>query len=318
MLPEIPNHALDWSAPTSEGKTSGLRLAASVWGVPNEDAEDGRTVPPHLDQKTSVWIENACVRRPGLPLILDDTKKARSAEIVSRRSMRSRAGGAAGAGCATAARALKSYRTILLTTGEYPITTIGRVAHGGAVARVIERADRHWAGRTGQWAAGEAAQDGPAPAPRARGRAADPLAHGGAQEEALLADHRHYLLHWERLAGDDKIAGRAADYMAALSLGRDRRCGCWACLTVLARSAAWEAVLQHPPGRRGLDGHAGHALLGGRSGTGSRARSAARQQPSQGLLGVWDDAAGWAEPGIYPHELRGFLEGQGFEAPPRC
>ena len=43
--------------------------------------------------------------------------------------------------------------------------------------------------------------------------------------------------------------------------------------------------------------------------------STGRNQPTQGYLGIWEDGTGWAELGIYPHELRGFLEGQGFEAP---
>ena len=319
LLPEIPNHALDWSAPTSEGKTSGLRLAASVWGVPNEDAEDGRTVLHTWTKKTSVWIENACVRRPGLPLILDDTKKARSAEIVQQTLYEVEGGQGGGRGMRDGgARALKSYRTILLTTGEYPITTIGRVAHGGAVARVIELCGSPLGG-----------------ANRDNGRLAKLLKmdllqhHGHAGErlirwltaeprrEALLADYRHYLLHWERLAGDDKIAGRAADYMAALSLGRDlavRVLGLPDCPGALG--LAWEAVLRNTH-RADV---AWTAMQGTLSWVGAQRHrfagsSAARQQPSQGLLGVWDDAAGWAELGIYPHELRGFLEGQGFEAP---
>jgi hypothetical protein len=318
LLEEIPNHAIDWSAPTSEGKTSGLRLAASVWGVPNEDAEDGRTVLHTWTKKTSVWIEHACVRRPGLPLILDDTKKARSADIVQQTLYEVEGGQGGGRGMRDGnARAIKSYRTILLSTGEYPITTIGRVAHGGAVARVIELCGSPLGGSSQK--NGELAKLLKRDLLKNYGHAGERLIRwltAEPRQEEILADYNHYVLHWGRLAGDDKIAGRAADYMAALSIGRDlavRVLGLPDCPGAL--TMAWEAVLRNTH-RADVAWTAMQSTL---SWVGSNrhrfAGTAGPKSGTVGLLGAWDDATGWAELGIYPHELRGFLEGQGFEAP---
>jgi hypothetical protein len=67
VIVRCPNFIMDWAHRTSVGKTTTLRLAASVWGNPNEDAVDA--VLRSWDS-TQVYIERAASIVSGLPLIL--------------------------------------------------------------------------------------------------------------------------------------------------------------------------------------------------------------------------------------------------------
>jgi uncharacterized protein (DUF927 family) len=80
FLPTLPNFILDLCGSTSQGKTTSLRLAASAWGSPDE--RDGGLVRSW--DNTRVWIERTAAFLGHLPLLLDDTKRARRAEDVGK------------------------------------------------------------------------------------------------------------------------------------------------------------------------------------------------------------------------------------------
>jgi len=78
-LLRLPGFIVDFSGETTGGKTTALRLAASVWGKPTDD------FPTTLYSWDSSipWVENTAGFLHSLPLILDDTKRARSSKLIS-------------------------------------------------------------------------------------------------------------------------------------------------------------------------------------------------------------------------------------------
>lgn len=138
------NFIVDWSFSTSTGKTSALRVAASCWGCPDERAP--ASIVGSWDA-TRIWIEQACSVLRGMPLILDDTKRAKDPKIVGQVLYDVAMGRGRGRGAARGGtRRTSTWQTVLLSTGEAPATAFTR--DGGTVARCLviwgppfERAD---------------------------------------------------------------------------------------------------------------------------------------------------------------------------------
>ena len=109
---------VDWSGETSQGKTTALRAAASVWGEP----VDGRMLASW--RATPVQIEAAAALFQHLPLILDDSKNARRADdvasIVYQHSQgRGKGRGKPGVGSqAVGMRRTAEWSSVMLSTGE--------------------------------------------------------------------------------------------------------------------------------------------------------------------------------------------------------
>ena len=68
------NFVLDFAGATSSGKTTTLRVAASCWGKPDERSDESAM---HTWDVTRVFLERASTIISGMPLILDDTKRAK-------------------------------------------------------------------------------------------------------------------------------------------------------------------------------------------------------------------------------------------------
>jgi len=109
---------VDWSGETSQGKTTALRVAASVWGEPT----DGRMLGSW--RSTPVQIEAAAALYQHLPLILDDSKNARRpdevASVIYQHSQgRGKGRGKPGTGSqAVGMRRTAEWSSVLLSTGE--------------------------------------------------------------------------------------------------------------------------------------------------------------------------------------------------------
>lgn len=109
---------IDWSGETSQGKTTALRVAASVWGEP----VDGRLIGSW--RATPVQIEASAALFQHLPLILDDSKNARktsdiAAVIYQHSQGRGKGRGKPGVGSqAVGMRRTAEWRSVLLSTGE--------------------------------------------------------------------------------------------------------------------------------------------------------------------------------------------------------
>lgn len=127
LLPHVSMFAVDICGTTSRGKTTAMRVAASVWGGPKY---------MRTWDATAVGIERIAAPLNGLPLLLDDTKRLKNPEIAASAvygivSNEGRARGHSDEGM----REIAQFRTAILSTGEAPLKDIGQ--HGGLGARCI-------------------------------------------------------------------------------------------------------------------------------------------------------------------------------------
>jgi hypothetical protein len=129
MLPPLlqilgaDNFVWEWSGKSSVGKTTALGLAASVWGQPRLNLEPSIVSSWRV---TDVYIERMLATLGDLPMYLDDTRTASTRmkngidpvqvvyDVVS--------GTTKGRGTISGTEAKRAWRTILMSTGEEPIT----------------------------------------------------------------------------------------------------------------------------------------------------------------------------------------------------
>ena len=127
----LPNFIVDLSGPTSSGKTTALRFAASAWGNPN----DGADCCFGSWDATRTWIERACGYLNNLPVILDETKRAKTPQIVRDVVYDFSQGKGRGRGTVQGLQKTSSWRTVLISTGESGAADSSQDA--GLRARVI-------------------------------------------------------------------------------------------------------------------------------------------------------------------------------------
>jgi hypothetical protein len=146
-----PNFAIDWAYQTSSGKTTALRLAASVWGCPDERSWK---TPIRSWSASPIYLERAAATMSHLPLIVDDTKcarKTRGDSVVPGVIYEIASGKGRGRGSVGGSRGTRHWRTIMLTTGEAKITDMSR--DGGTAARALSLWGPPWGGETLETAA---------------------------------------------------------------------------------------------------------------------------------------------------------------------
>jgi hypothetical protein len=133
MILNAPNFIFSFAGATSQGKTTALRVAASCWGCPDERSP--RAAIGTWDS-TRIWIERAAAVENDLPLILDDTKRARRPEDTAQTIYDVTSGRSRGRGSLEGTRSAQTFRTVMLSSGEAPITSFSNA--GGTRARVLE------------------------------------------------------------------------------------------------------------------------------------------------------------------------------------
>ncbi|WP_417381923.1 DUF927 domain-containing protein [Gimesia sp.] len=127
-----PGFVVSFSGQTSSGKTSTLRIGASCWGNPNE-VESNSIIKSWRSTATSRERLPAILKN--LPLILDDTKLAIRNEDVATTIYSIVAGMGKGRGSVKGLAKQLTWQTILLTSGEQPLTSFTQDA--GTRARVL-------------------------------------------------------------------------------------------------------------------------------------------------------------------------------------
>lgn len=216
------NFTLNFSDETSVGKTTAMRLAASAVGKPSET--NGYLASWASSQ---TWRERTSGVLGSCPLLLDELKRARSIDEAVQFVYDHWQGIGGGRGTPTSVQARCSWRSIMLSTGEGPITSataMSRDRHGGLAGRVIELRGRPM-GPENEHNGNEAKR-----------LQRDVLENYGHMVPAMvtrLLDTRPswpYLMEVYREAveeytawpgvSDRAIGGRLADYLAQISVGR--------------------------------------------------------------------------------------------------
>ena len=128
---KVPGFVVDFSGETSGGKTTALRLAASVWGRP----ADSYPTAMYGWDATKVWIERTAGFLHSLPLILDETKRAKHRNIVRDVIYDFCQGQGRGRGSLDGTRQTESWRRVLISSGESAATKFSQDA--GTRARVL-------------------------------------------------------------------------------------------------------------------------------------------------------------------------------------
>ena len=128
-----PNFAVNFSNPTSTGKTTVLRLAASAWGKATD--EGGDRFMGSWDQ-TRVAMERRAGTLGHLPLILDDTKRAKRPSDIPQLLYDHADGTGKSRGSLDGLRVTAHWNSILISSGESPLTAFSQ--DGGTRARVLE------------------------------------------------------------------------------------------------------------------------------------------------------------------------------------
>ena len=133
MILRAPNFIVDICGRTTTGKTIALRIAGSVWGCPDEMAHESTI---HSWDSTPVWLERTASLHSGIPIILDDTKRARKPAVVADMLYLFANGRGRGRGNLQSLELGGSWRTVLISSGEAPATSFTQ--DGGTRTRVLE------------------------------------------------------------------------------------------------------------------------------------------------------------------------------------
>lgn len=131
FMPTLPNFILDICGETSLGKTTILRLAASLWGSPDE--RGGGLL--HGWDSSRVFVERSAAMLDYLPMFLDDTKRARKPEEVGKTLFDYASGVGRGRGSLLGLQRVSRAHGVLLSTGEAPATSFTN--DGGTRARTL-------------------------------------------------------------------------------------------------------------------------------------------------------------------------------------
>src|SRR5262249_40802453 len=133
MVLRTPNIVVSDSGPSTGGKTVKLRVAGSVWGNPDETTPNA--IVDSWDA-TALWRGRAPGTLKDLPLILDDTMRARRPQDVQQTIYDASQGRGRGRGSPKGLARQSAWQTVLMATGERPLSSFTQAA--GAHARVLE------------------------------------------------------------------------------------------------------------------------------------------------------------------------------------
>ena len=309
----VSNFIVDFANPTSTGKSTILHVAGSVWGNPDERTPCSVV---HTWDATRVWTERVSQVINGLPLIMDDTKKAKNRQVVADliyaiTSGRGRGRGKPGGMAETAA-----WRTVMLSSGEQPATSYTQ--DGGTRMRSLEIRGAPF---------GASSADLGLLIQELNRAVFAHYGHAGPRFMAYVMEHRDEWEDWaeqyrawqEWYARNPPIpeASRLAEYAALVTVTEE--------LVHQALGLPWEATNVVKGFWVELAAEAGNAVGERRaledviSWAHSNERSfyerfgSTSPEPTR-LLGRWPREAGWEWLAFFPKALRDFLTEAGYHA----
>lgn len=313
------NFVIDLAGETSKGKTIAQRIAASCWGCPDERSENSVLLTWDASR---VGIERAAGIQQCLPLILDDTKRAKHRDDVGQAVYDVTSGRGRTRGSRKGMQPTYTWRTIMISSGEAPITSF--TEDGGTRPRVLT----FWGSPFGPACAGLAE--------RVNGInnvVVENYGHAGQMFVQFLLDHEE---HWDdmkrrysqlrdeyvRLAHDNHLAARMADAFAVLALCAE--------LVHLAIDMPWPQENPVDRLRDRLVGEATDADIAveameaviswcvSHQGEFDGRRSDENDEPPQGWAGRWDAGPPssphcWPYLGLLPNKFNDILEERGHD-----
>lgn len=310
----VANFFLSFAGATSSGKTTVMRLAASVFGNPDERR------PGALVRKwdaTPVAMERLAALFCDLCLLLDDTNSVRYPDAVARAIYAYSGGQTRGRGSVEGLRRSSGFHGILLTTGERPFCSFS--SDGGTAARVLEI----WGSPFGGTSPGLAVQ-----LQNLTDIVLANYGHAGPRFIRFLIANRSQWEQWRdcyngalqtlRASAQNSVGSRLAEYAAILMLAAKlaHEAGILPWDGSQAVYALWPEL---SAGQREYDRKhealaqiyswacANQASFYGRSGGGLGSAGL----PTRSWLGRWDAGPSWASIAIFPHALDGQLTSLG-------
>lgn len=308
----IPNLIVDYAYTTSTGKTTALKAAASCWGNPNE--REGGSLLRSWDA-TRVFMERDASLLCNLPVILDETKRAKRPDMVAQAVYDFAGGQGRGRGNIEGTRKTESWRTILLSSGESKVTSFSADA-GGAHARALSL----WGAPFGKQKMKKAAliNEFTKMIEANYGHAGPRLvAHVFKNRDSWpmwKAQVRALAKRYRELAGDNGPAQRQAESFAIIHFAGqflDQMMGSpWELEETMA-SVHKIAARELSDSDRAKD--ALGMVFSWANAHSNRFLGRAEQAPHAGYLGVWPDRDNWRRIAFHPPELDEFLSKRGFE-----
>ena len=212
---DSPNFVVDLCGPTSQGKTITLRLAASCWGCPDEKSPSAAIT---TWDSTRVFIEGACAVQTDLPLVVDDTKRAKNQDQVAQIIYDVASGRGRGRGSPQGLRRSGTFRTVLLMNGEAPATSFTQ--DGGTRARVLTLWGSPFGGTSSETATMVNALD--RSLRRHYGHAGPRLVSYLVQNRSRWSvwrkEYRNIQRAYEERAGDNSVANRMSAHFAVITM----------------------------------------------------------------------------------------------------
>ena len=318
MLPILncPNFIVDLSGRTSRGKTTALRLVASVWGKPDEQAPDGAMASW---DSTSVRIERALSVLQNLPLILDDTKRAKQDGLVAKTLYAAASGQGRGRGSKVGLDRTGHWRTVLFSSGE--ARAVSFTNDEGTRARTITL----WGAPFGELSqeAGKALVDGLTAQIQLSYGHAGPrflewVINNREKSPEWREMYKERVQHFTRLMSGSRVSGRIASYLAAISLTAE--------LAHKALALPWEFADPTEQVASDIAAELDDADMAAKALTVvygwaqasrdtfiSNIKASSSKQPGGGWAGRWDAGDDWQYIAFYPHALRRALADCGFD-----
>jgi hypothetical protein len=311
----VPNFGIDFSNRTSTGKTTVLRIAASVWGNPDE-----RTPNSVIGtwNATPVYLERAGAVQTHIPMFLDDTKQAKAPWVVEQIVYLLAGGKGRGRGTLGGVAKTVVWRTVMFSTGEQPITAFTQA--GGTRTRVLQIAGMPFGTpdeRTGKIVdainQGVVANYGKAGPEFVRY-----LLEHRAEDEGEWRATYDYLREAYAARATGEEGKRLADYAAAIALaGRlayeaeifeGEYCDSFG-------DGLWESIAAEAQGAGGAE-RALREFVGYAQANDFRFVGRATNYPLNGYLGRWEEDKPdnlWTHLAIHPHVLKETLAKMGYE-----
>ncbi|MEK6237168.1 MAG: DUF927 domain-containing protein, partial [Planctomycetales bacterium] len=310
------NYILSYAGATSQGKTTTLQIAASPWGQPIKGGGEPSVVAGW--DSTRVYIERTAAVLRDLPLILDDTKEARHPEDISLTIYGVANGRGRGRGSPDGLRETASFRTVMLSSGEDPITSFTR--DGGTRARALEL----WGSPFG---AADARIGGIITA--LTETITHNYGHAGPRFVHFLTANRDQWAGWRRRhqelrheyaerAGDNSVASRMAIHFALLSLTvvltAEANVVPWPADGLVAD--LWETITAHTHEADQAAAALQHVWSWVRSNSRRfQGRCLSGEAPFSGWAGCWEGTPdGWSHLYLFPHVLAEILSEGGFDS----